>query len=313
MDIIQWVIYILMVSCVLVLAYEGRRIINGNDIPMRRKLKEQQNRFWGRVERIISRVRFLDGIKKQLSLKLGVINSSPEENNTRRISKLMSALTLASSAVFILVIERLGTWYVVLVTAVVVFCLPYLLISMILDILCSLPQKQFPSAVNVFITKYTTFKNKDGALKNTYQELKNPIRYEFKRLSRATAGKSGIEGAVEGFKKRMDYLWADVFGELLLINHYLVRDIGPMLQEFSILMARDQVLEANKRAEISGTRFTNFFLAGATAGALLFNLMYFKEEAYYIYFQSYAGTATLSIAGGVMVICLLLTLYFEKY
>lgn len=296
-----------------VLVMEIRRKAAETRIPARKKLAEHGNRFWETAERLISRVKALDNVRANLALKLAVVNSSPEESNTRRAVRIMVVLSLLSLLISVLLARYTGVWYVFLVSAAGVFCLPYLFISFMLEMLCSLPQKQFPGAVNVFITKYATFRNKDAALRHACRELKNPIRYEFKRLSRAMAGKADIEEAVAGFKKRVKYLWAEVFGELLLINHYLVKDIGPMLQEFSILMAGDQVLEANRRAELSGTRFTNFFLAAATVGALLFNLGYFMDEAYYIYFRSYSGMVVLGIAGMVTVVCLLLTLYFERY
>jgi Flp pilus assembly protein TadB len=313
MDMIGLAVYASMAASAAVLLVQVRMKLDGCGIPARRKLKEQKNRFLDMVERIVSRVRVLEGIRSGLALKLAVVNSGPEESNAQRALNIMLVLTALSAAVSIFLVRRPGVWYISLILSAAVFCLPYLLLFPALDILCGIPRKQFPGAVNVFITRYTTFGNKDAALKNTCRELKNPIRYEFKRLYRAMAGKADIEGAVEGFKRRMNYLWAEVFGELLLINHYLVRDIGPMLQEFSILMAGDQVLEAGRRAELSGARFTNFFLAAATVGAVLFNLAYFGEEAFYIYFRSYPGVVGLGLAGAVTVVCLVLTLYFEKY
>ncbi len=313
MDVIKLSVYVCMALSAAVLLQQVRRKLAEGGIPSRRKLEEQRNRFWSAVEKAVSRIRVVNGVRKELALKLAVVNSSTEESNDRKAVMIMFILFVVCAAVWVILSYRSGVWYISLVLAAAVFCSPYFVIFPVLDILCGLPRKQFPGAVNVFITKYATFGNKDAALKNTYKELKNPIRYEFKRLSGSMAAKADIEQAVKRFERRMGYLWAEVFGELLLINHYLVRDIGPMLQEFGILMAGDQILEANRRAELSGARFTNFFLAGAALGAVLFNLAYFREDAYYIYFRSYAGVMGLGAAGAVILICLVLTLYFERY
>ncbi|MTI53793.1 type II secretion system F family protein [Geosporobacter ferrireducens] len=271
-----------------------------------------KNEFYEKVDRGISKIKVLDGLKEELQLKYGVINGNTENKNRIAAVKTIFFLSILSLLCIVVFAYVIKIWYLVVPVAIGMLFFPYGVLFSLLHMKMSVLKDQFPDAVNVFITKYPAEKNKDKALQKTYVELENPMRFQFMRLARDLANKTDVEKAVYRFCKRINYIWTDIFGELLIMNHHSVGDIGPELNEFSLLMLEDQVMEAQQRAEISATKTVNFLVAAFVGIVVLINIAIFKAEAMNIYFQQYAGIASISIAVLTIIICLSLTFYFEK-
>lgn len=282
------------------------RIKTRGDI-LNRKIK-----FYNKIDTIISKVKILNKIKEKLQLEYGVINSSTENKNRIKAIKTIFYMTVTTLILAFILAFVIKIWYLFILISIAIAVFPYIILFAVLDLKLSKLNKQFPEAVNIFITKYTSEKNKDKALQRTYIELENPIRYEFMRLARMMANKGNILEAVNGFTKRVNYIWAEVFGELLILNHTTVEDIGDELNELSILMAEDQTLEAHKKAEITETKSVNIVVALLVFAAIIFNISVFKGEAINIYFERYIGLASISIGIVIVIICLILTFYFER-
>lgn len=289
-------------------------IIQGlkNKVKKRGDIFNRKFKFYDEVEKYINRVKPLEQMKNQLQLKYGVINSSTERKNKVSAIKTILNITIISVVSIVISILVINIWYMIILISLGIVIIPYVILFGILNMKLNKLKKQFPDAVNIFITKYTSDKNKDRALQRTYPELENPMRYEFKRLSTQMANKTNVKGAINSFLKRVEYIWAEVFGELLLLNHSTVEDIGNELNELGILMAEDQSLEAHKRSEISSTRNINIVVAVFIIASIVFNILVLGEEAINIYFARYIGMV--SIGAGIISIfsCLVLTFYFEK-
>lgn len=289
-------------------------IIKGikNNIKPRGDILNRKVKFYEKVEKYIDKIKVLREIKESLQLKYGVINSSTERKNRISAIKTVLNISVISIVSIITVTTVINIWYMVILLSLGIIIFPYVILFAALNMKLNKLKKQFPEALNIFITKYTSDKNKDRALQRTYVELQNPIRYEFKRLSTQMANKSNVKGAIDCFLVRVEYIWAEVFGELLALNHSSVENIGDELNELGILMAEDQSLEAHKKSEISSTRNINIIVAVFIVASILFNIVTLGQEAINIYFEKYIGTV--SIGAGIIAIigCLSLTFYFEK-
>lgn len=283
-----------------------------SNLPERKSILNKRIKFYNKIDSHISKLKPTNKIKEKLQLKYGVINSSTESKNRIAAVKTIFYISIFSIISIVLVSYVIGIWYMVVLVSLGVIALPYLILFSILEIELNKLKRQFPEGINTFITKYTSDKNKDRALQSTYLELENPIRFEFKRLSRMMANKSNIYEAVSNFCKRTGYVWADIFGELLIMNHNEVEDIGDELNELGLLIAEEQSLEAHKKAALSGTKTVNLIVVAFTAAAIFFNVAVFKSEAINIYFQSYLGRVSVSVAFVTAVISVALTFYFEK-
>jgi len=254
-----------------------------NKEKLRGNILNRKLKLYNKIDKYKGKITPLEKIKKTLQLKYGVINSSTEEKNRVAAVKTIFNITVISGILIIIDFTIIKVWYLAMLLAIGIIIFPYTIFFPILNLRLSKLNKQFPDAVNIFITKYTSNKNKDKALQRTYKELEYPIRYEFMRLSKMVANKRNIIGAIKSFCRRVDYVWAESFGELLILNHTTVDDIGDELNELGILMAEDQALEAHKQAEIGETKSVNFFVAGFVLAAPIMNLAIFKEEAIKIY------------------------------
>lgn len=273
---------------------------------------EKSKKFYKKIDEIIKKIKPLDKIKTKLQLKYGVINSNTENQNKIKAIKTIIYISIFTLLSIIVEFKMMGIWYLVIPVAIVTMISPYALLFFLLNMKLSRLREQFPEAVNIFITKYTSEKNKERALQNTYLELQNPIRYEFRRLSTMIANQSNITKAIANFCKRVDYVWAEMFGELLVLNHTIAEDIGDELNEFSLLMAEDQALETHRKTEVNGTKAINIIVAVFAVFAVLFNLVLFKSEAVNIYFERYIGIASISIGIVTIALSLLATFYIEK-
>lgn len=272
------------------------------------------DKYYDSADMLIGKVAALKNIKEKLQLKYGVLSSSTERKNRKSAIKTIIIITITTLILGIFIFKIIKIWYMSLLIMIGFIFFSYIILFTILNFKLLKLKRQFPEAINIFITKYTSDKNKDIALRRTYGELDNPIRYEFRRLSTMSANKSieRIQEAIKSFYKRVDYIWAEVFGELLLLNHTTVKDIGDELHELSILMAEDQAIEVHKRSEIGMTKAVNYLVALCVFLAIFFNVVFLKNQAIHIYFESYLGIMSIGIAVVVTIVCLSLTYYFEK-
>lgn len=282
------------------------------EIKTRDKIIDDKEEFYKKIEKIILKFKLLAWVKEELQLKYGVINSNTERQNRITAVKTMIRMTMISAGTTVLAALVIKVWYLVILIAAAFFAFPYVILFMFLNFRLIKLKEQFSNALNVFITKYTSDKNKDKALQRTYPELQYPMKYEFMRLSRRMANKSDVKGAVRDFSRRVNYIWAEVFGELLIMNQDSVENIGDELNELSIIMLEDQAIEADKQAEINSDKSINLFIAFCMAIAVLVNLSIFKGEAINIYFERYIGIVGIAISAVTAVVCISLTMYFSK-
>lgn len=272
----------------------------------------RKEKIYFKLDILISKLKPLDSIKQRLKLMYGVINSSTENKNRIKAVNTILYITVITLILITILASMVKVWYLFILISLALAVFPYVVLFAVLNLKLNKLNKQFPEAVNIFITKYTSERNKDKALQRTYTELDNPIRYEFMRLARMMANKGNIYQAIKSFTKRVNYVWAEVFGELLILNHTTVENIGDELNELSLLMAEDQTLEAHKRAETTETKMVNVIIALFTIAGVIFNIVFFKTEAINIYFERYVGIVSISTALVTIIICLSLTFYFDK-
>lgn len=301
----------LMIGSLFYIFFRAIKVLQ-NEVKTREKIIDDKEQFYKKTEKIILKSKLLKWVKEELQLRYGVINSNTEKQNRIIAIKTMIRMTIISTAATILAALVIKVWYLMILLAVAFFIFPYVILFMFLNFKLIKLKEQFSNALNVFITKYTSDKNKDKALQRTYQELQYPMKYEFMRLSRRMANKSDVRGAVRDFSRRVNYIWAEVFGELLIMNQDSVENIGDELNELSIIMLEDQAIEADKQAEINSDKSINLFMAFCMVIAVLVNLSIFKEEAINIYFERYIGIMAIAIAIVSAVVCISLTMYFSK-
>lgn len=315
LNILQILGAALMITAGIYILLSSIKILKESMNEKRNDILNKRLKFYKKVDKLlIEKIHILNKVKKSLQLKYGVISSSTEGRNNIKAIKTIINLTVVSLIIIIGFSFIIRIWYLIIPISIGVIFFPYILLFAVLNLKLGQLHDQFPNALNIFFTKYTSEKNKDVALKKTYPELSNPIRYEFRRLSTTMANKSleNVVSAVNSFCKRVNYIWADVLGDLLILNHTTVNNIGEELNELNLLMIQDQSIEADKKAETNSNKIVNFLVAGFVVLAVIFNIIFLKHQAINIYFQTYQGIMAISLSVLVVVACLSLTVYFEK-
>lgn len=237
------------------------------------KLHLLDNKIINRVDKLLSKNKFIYRYKMDLVRRLNLVNDHPQsinENLATFIIGMGIAVFVTVSIVFFFVFKL---WYIFLTLGVLAGYLFVYAVNMSIAVRRRKIQKEFPEALQVFIDMYITNKNIRTTLMRSYKKMPKQIKPAFERLSRSLSSSHRFEEYILDFAKSLDYVWGYAFAELLIISYEGAGDIDEELLLLNELVNDDILAEEETSGELAQNKTLFFIINIATLITFIFNIV----------------------------------------
>jgi len=228
--------------------------------PKKMKLKNLNNSikiniFVSTLDKIISKNKYLSGIKKIYISKLQIVNYESYEHNNKLILKFL-AFDVAISFLLLIALSNVITmWYAALTLSFVFF---YLIIFFCVSRIESKIAKihsQFPVALQCFLDEYIIHKNIKNAINNSYYKMPVEIGMAFEFLARELSGEK-YELSIKKFADELSYVWGHCFAEILIMSYEGAGDITDDLLTLNSMVSEEITASEEEKSSRYGNKMT---------------------------------------------------------